>query len=46
VYWSRALYTVLIPVTIGGMLLFVLTDYARRRIDRRRERVALSEKKE
>jgi predicted CXXCH cytochrome family protein len=38
VYWSRAIYRVLIPVTIGGMLLFVLTDYARRRSDRRKER--------
>jgi len=37
VYWARALYRVLIPSTIGGMLLFVITDYARRRIDRRRE---------
>jgi hypothetical protein len=27
---------VLIPGTIGGMLLFVFTDYARRRIDRRK----------
>ena len=44
VYWARALYVVLIPVTIGGMLLFVLTDYARRRIDQRRERLAVAEK--
>jgi predicted CXXCH cytochrome family protein len=36
VYWARALYLVLIPATIGGMLLFVATDFARRRIDRRR----------
>jgi len=43
VYWSRALYLLLIPATIGGMLLFVVTDYARRRIDHRRAR---AEKKE
>jgi predicted CXXCH cytochrome family protein len=38
VYWARALYRVLIPATIGGMLLFVVTDFARRRIDHRRGR--------
>ena len=27
VYWARALYLLLIPATIGGMLLFVVTDY-------------------
>lgn len=37
VFWARAFYLVLIPATIGGMLLFVATDFARRRIDRRRE---------
>jgi hypothetical protein len=36
VFWARALYMVLIPTTIGGMLLFVTTDFVRRRRDRRR----------
>jgi hypothetical protein len=36
VFWLGWLYRVLIPGTIGGMLLFVFTDYARRRIDRRK----------
>jgi len=38
VYWSRVAYAILIPGVVGGMLLFVGTDFARRRIDRRRER--------
>jgi hypothetical protein len=38
VYWVSRLYQVLIPVTIGGMLLFVGSDFVRRRIDARRER--------
>jgi hypothetical protein len=36
VYWVRAFYRVLIPATIGGMALFVASDFFRRRIDRRR----------
>jgi predicted CXXCH cytochrome family protein len=36
VYWVRAFYRVLIPATIGGMLLFVASDFVRRRADRRR----------
>jgi predicted CXXCH cytochrome family protein len=36
VYWVRRFYAVLIPVTIGGMALFVGLDFARRRLDRRR----------
>jgi hypothetical protein len=38
VYWVDAFYKVLIPGTLGGMALFVLTDFARRRVDARRER--------
>jgi hypothetical protein len=37
VYWVGWLYRILIPVTVGGMLLFVGADYARRRIDRRKK---------
>jgi predicted CXXCH cytochrome family protein len=44
VYWARAFYAALIPSTIGGMLLFVAADYARRRIDRRRARAAAEKK--
>ena len=33
-------YRIVIPGTIGGMLLFVSTDFARRRIERARERRA------
>jgi hypothetical protein len=40
VYWVDAFYKVLIPGTLGGMALFVLTDFARRRVDARRERRA------
>jgi hypothetical protein len=36
VFWVGWLYKVLIPVTVGGMLLFVGADFARRRIDRAR----------
>jgi len=36
VFWTRWLYRILIPGTIGGMLLFVGIDFRRRRIDRRR----------
>ena len=36
VYWVRRFYQVLIPVTVGGMALFVALDFARRRFDRRR----------
>jgi predicted CXXCH cytochrome family protein len=38
VFWARAFYLVLIPTTIGGMLLFVTADLVRRRLDRRREK--------
>ena len=37
VYWARAAYNVLIPGTIGGMLLFVGSDFVRRLIDRRKK---------
>jgi hypothetical protein len=33
VYWVGWLYKILIPLTVGGMLLFVGTDFVRRRID-------------
>jgi hypothetical protein len=35
VYWTGRLYQVLIPTTIGAMLLFVGSDFARRRRDAR-----------
>ena len=35
VFWAGRLYQVLIPTTIGGMLLFVGADFARRRKDAR-----------
>jgi hypothetical protein len=38
VYWTGHFYRFLIPAVVGGMLLFVFTDFGRRRIDRRRER--------
>ena len=38
VYWSRLAYRVLIPVVVGGMTLFVASDFVRRRLDRRRRR--------
>jgi hypothetical protein len=36
VYWARVAYNILIPGVVGGMALFVATDFVRRRIDRRR----------
>ena len=36
VYWSRLAYQILIPGVVGGMALFVATDFLRRRLDRRR----------
>jgi hypothetical protein len=38
VYWARLAYQILIPSVVGGMALFVLSDIARRRLDRRRAR--------
>jgi hypothetical protein len=38
VYWSRLAYRILIPGVVGGMVLFVASDFARRRLDRRRRR--------
>jgi hypothetical protein len=35
VYWARLAYQILIPGVVGGMALFVLSDFVRRRIDRR-----------
>jgi len=40
VYWSGWFYRILIPGTVGAMLLFVSTDFLRRRIDRARQRRA------
>jgi hypothetical protein len=40
VYWVDAFYKVLIPGTLGGMALFILTDVARRRVDASRRRRA------
>jgi hypothetical protein len=36
VYWAQVFYDILIPTVVGGMALFVATDFVRRRIDRRR----------
>jgi hypothetical protein len=36
VYWSRLAYQILIPGVVGGMVLFVASDFLRRRLDRRR----------
>jgi hypothetical protein len=36
VYWARVAYNILIPGVVGGMLLFVGSDFVRRRIDHRR----------
>ncbi len=36
VYWAQAAYNVLIPGVVGGMALFVGTDFVRRRLERRR----------
>jgi hypothetical protein len=38
VYWTGWVYRILIPGTIGGMLVFVTADFVRRRIDARRGR--------
>ena len=38
VYWSRLAYQILIPGVVGGMALFVASDFLRRRLDRRRLR--------
>jgi predicted CXXCH cytochrome family protein len=38
VFWLGWLYRILIPGTIGGMLVFVVVDFRRRRLDRRRAR--------
>jgi len=38
VYWARVAYNILIPGVVGGMLLFVGSDFVRRRIERRRAR--------
>ena len=38
VYWSRLAYRILIPGVVGGMVLFVASDFVRRRLDRRRSR--------
>jgi len=38
VYWARQLYNVLIPGVVGGMVLFVASDFVRRRLDRHRAR--------
>ncbi len=37
VYWVVLFYKILIPATVGGMLLFVASDFFRRRVDRRRK---------
>ena len=36
VYWARVAYNFLIPGVVGGMVLFVGSDFVRRRIERRR----------
>jgi hypothetical protein len=38
VYWARLAYQILIPGVVGGMALFVASDFVRRRLDRRRQR--------
>jgi predicted CXXCH cytochrome family protein len=40
VFWLGWLYRVLIPGTIGGMLVFVVADFARRQVDKRRARAS------
>jgi hypothetical protein len=37
VYWARVAYNILIPGVVGGMVLFVASDFVRRRIDRRKK---------
>jgi len=36
VYYVHLFYEILIPLVIGGMLLFVITDFIRRRIEARK----------
>jgi predicted CXXCH cytochrome family protein len=36
VYYVQLFYTILIPLLIGGMLIYVITDVIRRQIDRRK----------
>jgi hypothetical protein len=36
VFWARLAYQILIPGVVGGMVLFVASDFRRRRLDRRR----------
>ena len=38
VYWARLAYNILIPGVVGGMVLFVGSDFVRRRIERRRSK--------
>jgi hypothetical protein len=38
VYWARLAYQILIPGVVGGMALFVASDFVRRRLDKRRSR--------
>jgi hypothetical protein len=38
VYWARLAYQILIPGVVGGMALFVASDFVRRRVERRRRR--------
>jgi hypothetical protein len=38
VYWARLAYQILIPGVVGGMVLFVASDFVRRQVDRRRKR--------
>jgi hypothetical protein len=45
VYWSGWFYRIVIPGTIGGMLLFVSTDFLRRRIDKARRAAKASDEK-
>lgn len=40
VYYVNLFYQLLIPTVIGGMLLFVITDFIRRLVDRRRKGAA------
>ena len=39
VYWARLAYQILIPSVVGGMVLFVASDFVRRQVDRRRRRL-------
>jgi hypothetical protein len=40
VYWVETFYRFVIPGTLGGMTLFVLTDFTRRRVERAQKRRA------